>query len=75
VSEQDPESLRKRLVKMNPRAPIKKVHFGRAHRGNPRHPRFHLSAVLELDPEFLRTPSTSTNEHVAFVVFARTAVR
>ena len=46
--------LAKRLKRMNPRAPIRKVHFGHAKieeildiRG------FNLNAILELDPEFL----------------------
>src|SRR5438874_8896225 len=54
VSEAEQEGLRKRLAKMNPRAPIKTVHFGNTPiedildiRG------FNLSATLELDPEFL----------------------
>jgi G3E family GTPase len=54
VSEGDVETLSKRLKRMNPRAPIKKVHFGEAPidevldiRG------FNLNAILELDPEFL----------------------
>jgi len=54
VSENEIENLSKRIKKMNPRAKIKKVHFGDAPidevldiRG------FNLNAVLELDPEFL----------------------
>jgi G3E family GTPase len=54
VSENDVQNLSKRLKRMNPRAPIKKVHFGEAPidevldiRG------FNLNAILELDPEFL----------------------
>src|SRR5713101_314386 len=54
VSENEVEDLSKRLKRMNPRAPIKKVSFGDAPidevldiRG------FNLNAILELDPEFL----------------------
>jgi G3E family GTPase len=48
------DELSRRIRKMNPRAPIKEVHFGNAPidevldiRG------FNLNAILELDPEFL----------------------
>ena len=48
------ESLHERLVRMNPRAPIKPVHMGQVPikdildiRG------FNLNAILEIDPEFL----------------------
>ena len=54
ASEDQTERLRRRLVHINPRAPVRKVHFGRAPiedildiRG------FNLNAVLEIDPEFL----------------------
>src|SRR5574339_141860 len=54
VSDSDVETLSKRLKRMNPRAPIKKVDFGNAPidevldiRG------FNLNAILELDPDFL----------------------
>jgi len=54
TKEEETENLIKRLRRMNPRAPIKKVHFGEAPidevldiRG------FNLNAILELDPEFL----------------------
>jgi len=61
VSEGEVESLSKRLRRMNPRAPVKKIHFGEAKieeildiRG------FNLNAILELDPEFL---ADSHHEH------------
>jgi G3E family GTPase len=61
VSDGDVENLSKRLKRMNPRAPIKKVNFGDAPidevldiRG------FNLNAILELDPEFL---TDSHHEH------------
>lgn len=54
VSENDYEALRARLVHINPRAPIKPVHFGEADikevldvSG------FNLNAILDIDPEFL----------------------
>ena len=50
------ESLRERLLRMNPRAPIKSVHMGEVPvkeildiRG------FNLNAILEIDPDFLAT--------------------
>jgi G3E family GTPase len=70
VSEGEQEKLRKRLVKMNPRAPIGKVHFGNTPiaeildiRG------FNLNAVLELDPEFLEESEHEHDEHVGSFVF------
>jgi G3E family GTPase len=54
VSGEEAESLRSRLVRMNPRAPIKNAHMGEVPikdlldvRG------FNLNAILEIDPEFL----------------------
>ena len=54
VSEDETERLRKRLLHLNPRAPIRRVHFGQMPieeildiRG------FNLTAVLEIDPGFL----------------------
>jgi G3E family GTPase len=54
VSEDEASSLKERLVRMNPRAPIKAVHFGEVPikevldlRG------FNLNAILEIDPAFL----------------------
>jgi G3E family GTPase len=70
VSEDDQEALRKRLAKMNPRAPIKKAHFGSAPieeildiRG------FNLNATLELDPDFLEDQEHDHDEHVTSFVF------
>jgi G3E family GTPase len=61
VPADDVENLSKRIRKMNPRAPIKPVHFGNAPidevldiRG------FNLNAILELDPSFL---TDSAHEH------------
>jgi G3E family GTPase len=54
VSSDEVESLRERLVRMNPRAPIRNVHMGQVPvkevldvRG------FNLNAILEIDPDFL----------------------
>jgi G3E family GTPase len=70
VSEEEQEKLRKRLARMNPRAPIKKVHFGNTPieeildiRG------FNLNAILELDPEFLEDSEHEHDEHVSSFVF------
>jgi G3E family GTPase len=54
VSSDEADSLRERLVQMNPRAPIRAVHMGEIPikevldlRG------FNLNAILEIDPQFL----------------------
>jgi G3E family GTPase len=61
IAEAETARLVERLKRMNPRAPVKKVHFGEAPldelldiRG------FNLNAILELDPEFL---ADSAHEH------------
>ncbi len=70
VSEEESEKLRQRLMRMNPRAPIKKVHFGNAPieeildiRG------FNLNAILEIDPQFLEEDEHEHDEHVSSFVF------
>jgi G3E family GTPase len=70
VSETEVEDLSKRLKRMNPRAPVKKVHFGEAKiaeildiRG------FNLNAVLELDPEFLTDSHHEHHDEVESFVF------
>jgi len=70
VSDDEVETLKTRIVRMNPRAPIKKVHFGDTPineildiRG------FNLNAILELDPEFLTNADHDHDEHVASFVF------
>jgi G3E family GTPase len=70
VSESDVENLSKRLKRMNPRAPVKKVHFGEAKieeildiRG------FNLNAILELDPEFLVDSHHEHHDEVESFVF------
>jgi G3E family GTPase len=70
VSEEEAGTLSKRLKKMNPRAPIKKVHFGDTPieevldiRG------FNLNAVLQLDPEFLTDSHHEHHDEVESFVF------
>lgn len=66
VDSEEIESLRERLVRMNPRAPIQPVHMGQVPikevldlRG------FNLNAVLEIDPQFLAPaqPAAHKQEH------------
>ncbi|MFL6565970.1 MAG: CobW family GTP-binding protein [Burkholderiales bacterium] len=70
AEEKDTEALIKRIRKMNPRAPIKKVHFGDAPieevldiRG------FNLNAILQLDPEFLVDSHHEHHDEVESFVF------
>ncbi len=70
VNDEDIERLKNRIVRMNPRAPIKRVHFGETPlkeildiRG------FNLNAVLEVDPEFLIDAEHDHDEHVKSFVF------
>ena len=70
VSEDEQESLRKRLVRLNPRAPIRKVHFGNAPVGEILDIRgFNLNATLEIDPDFLEDAAHDHDEHVRSFVF------
>jgi len=70
VAEEAADKLQARLKRMNPRAPVRKVHFGDAPiaeildiRG------FNLNAVLEVDPEFLEDAEHEHDEHVKSFVF------
>jgi G3E family GTPase len=70
ADEKDTEALIRRIKKMNPRAPIKKVHFGDTPidevldlRG------FNLNAILALDPDFLTDSSHEHHDEVASFVF------
>jgi len=70
TKEEETENLIKRLKRMNPRAPIKKVNFGNAPidevldiRG------FNLNAILELDPEFLTDTHHDHHDEVESFVF------
>ena len=73
VSEDEVKSLSQRIRKMNPRAPIKPVHFGNAPieevldlRG------FNLNAILELDPSFLTDVAHEHHDEVESFVFRST---
>jgi G3E family GTPase len=70
VSEDDAERLRRRLAHINPRAPIRQVHFGQMPiseildiRG------FNLTAVLEIDPGFLDEYEHEHAQEVSSFVF------
>ena len=70
VAENETAALIERLKRMNPRAPVKKVHFGDAPlqeildiRG------FNLNAILELDPEFLADTQHEHHDQVESFVF------
>ncbi len=70
VSDDEVTKLSERIRYMNPRAPIKKVHFGDMPieevldiRG------FNLNAILELDPEFLRDTHHDHHDQVESFVF------
>ena len=70
ADEKDTEVLIKRIRKMNPRAPIKKVHFGNAPIGEVLDIRgFNLNAILELDPEFLTDSHHEHHDEVESFVF------
>ena len=61
VSEDEVRKLTARVKRMNPRAPVNKVHFGDAPIAEVLDIRgFNLNAILELDPEFL---TDSNHEH------------
>ena len=70
VAEDEVGRLRERLAQMNPRAPIKAVHFGQAPieeildiRG------FNLNAILELEPGFLAEDHHEHHDDVGSFVF------
>ena len=70
VAEEETAKLIERLKRMNPRAPVKKVHFGAAPieeildiRG------FNLNAILELDPQFLADSEHQHHDQVESFVF------
>src|SRR5690349_6168370 len=70
VSQDEVKTLSERIRRMNPRAPIKHVHFGNAPieevldiRG------FNLNAILELDPTFLTDIAHEHHDEVESFVF------
>ena len=70
TKEDETEQLIKRLKRMNPRAPIKNVHFGDAPIGEVLDIRgFNLNAILELDPEFLTSIAHEHHDEVESFVF------
>ncbi|HEY1289092.1 MAG TPA: GTP-binding protein [Burkholderiales bacterium] len=70
VSQEESESLSKRLKRMNPRAPIKKIHFGDAPIAEVLDIRgFNLNAILQLDPEFLVDSHHEHHDQVESFVF------
>ena len=70
TGEEETEDLIKRLKRMNPRALIKKVHFGEAPIAEVLDIRgFNLNAILELDPEFLTDVQHEHHDEVESFVF------
>jgi G3E family GTPase len=70
TKEEDTENLIKRLRRMNPRAPIKKVNFGDAPLDEVLDLRgFNLNAILALDPEFLTDSHHEHHDEVESFVF------
>jgi G3E family GTPase len=70
TNEAETENLKKRLRKMNPRAPIKAVHFGNAPLDEVLDLRgFNLNAILELDPNFLTDIAHEHHDEVESFVF------
>jgi G3E family GTPase len=70
TNEDETRSLVERLKRMNPRAPIKKVHFGNAPIAEVLDIRgFNLNAILELDPQFLTDVQHEHHDEVESFVF------
>ncbi len=70
VAENAAEALIERLRRMNPRAPVKRVHFGNAPIGEILDIRgFNLNAVLDLDPEFLTDAHHEHHDEVESFAF------
>ena len=70
TKEEETEYLIKRLKRMNPRAPIKKVNFGDAPISEVLDIRgFNLNAILELDPQFLADTHHEHHDEVESFVF------
>ncbi len=70
VTPEEIEGLKSRLIRMNPRAPIKQVHFGNTPiddildiRG------FNLNAILEIAPDFLTDDDHEHSDDVKSFVF------
>jgi G3E family GTPase len=70
TAEDETQKLVQRLKRMNPRAPIKKVHFGDAPIAEVLDIRgFNLNAILQLDPEFLVDSQHQHHDEVESFVF------
>ena len=70
TKDEETENLIKRLKRMNPRAPIKKVNFGNTPIAEVLDIRgFNLNAILELDPEFLVDTHHEHHDEVESFVF------
>jgi G3E family GTPase len=70
VSDEEVQKLTARVKRMNPRAPVKKVHFGNAPIAEVLDIRgFNLNAILELDPEFLTDTHHEHHDEVESFVF------
>ncbi len=70
TGEDEIKTLIDRLKRMNPRAPIKKVHFGETPLDEVLDIRgFNLNAILELDPEFLADSHHDHHDQVESFVF------
>src|SRR5213596_2929129 len=70
TNEEETKKLVERLRRMNPRAPIKKVHFGDAPLAEVLDIRgFNLNAILDLDPEFLTDLDHEHHDEVESFVF------
>jgi G3E family GTPase len=70
VSEEDVRRLAERIRRMNPRAPVKQVHFGNAPIAEVLDIRgFNLNAILELDPAFLGDTHHEHHDEVESFVF------
>lgn len=64
------QALERRLARINPRAPIKAVHFGNADIADVLDVRgFNLNAVLEIDPAFLENDAHEHDDAVQSFVF------
>jgi len=70
VSAEEREQLKARLVRINPRAPIKQVHFGETPLADILDIRgFNLNAILEIEPGFLEEREHEHDDAVHSFVF------
>lgn len=64
VSDEDYEALRKRIVRINPRATISAVHFGEADLNEILDiSGFNLNAILDIDPDFIAADEAHHDHH------------